>query len=95
MAGKFRLTWFTKRNTPKVTKPSEPPPKATEATGKVVKSRLSTTAEEQKMKGGKWLRVDAKGKSAGQSGYKGKTSKGNGPSKAASKKAVANRKKKK
>lgn len=82
----FKLTFTSKRNTPIVSKPGTKV-KPKKGAGKVTKTRRATKAEAKQLRKGKWLRVDSKGKKAGQKGYKGKKNKGQGPSKSARSKA--------
>lgn len=65
---KHRLTWYSNRNTPVVTKVGnrvKPKP----SWGKRVKSRPANASEERTIAKGKWVRVDRNGKRAGQKGY--------------------------
>lgn len=88
----WKLTFYSNRNTPRVTRVGTKAKKK-KGEGKVVKTRRATKAEAKQINKGKWLRVDSKGNKAGSKSYKGKRSRGRGPSKAASRKAVSRRKK--
>lgn len=87
----YILTFYANRNTPRVHRAGTKPPKPKKGYGKRVKSRRASAAEVKKMRGGKWLRVDAKGRTPSSKSYKGRRSKGNGPSMSARRKAVRNR----
>jgi hypothetical protein len=71
MAGRYRLTFYANRSTPQVTPAGQTPKPAKANYGRKVSSRMSTDDEERKMKGGKWLRVDSKGKRPGDASYRG------------------------
>ena len=88
------LTFYSNRNTPRVHRAGTKPPKPKKGYGKRTSSRRATAAEVKKMRGGKWLRVDSKGRTPSSKGYKGKRSKGNGPSMSARRKAVRKRRRK-
>ncbi len=89
----YILTFYANRNTPRVHRAGSKPKKPKKGYGKRTSSRRATASEVKKMRGGKWLRVDSKGRTPSSKSYKGRKSKGNGPSMAARRKAVRNRKK--
>jgi hypothetical protein len=84
MAVNHTLRFYENRRTPVVDAPGEK--KYKPSYGKLVKQRKATNGEMKQMNGGKWLRVDVKGRKPGHPDYL--SSKSMGPSPQAIQKAL-------
>ena len=69
------LTFVSGRRTPIVTPAGQKRRPLKKGEGHVTKTRKATDEEKRKMRGGRWLRVNERGETPGDSGYMSKKSK--------------------
>lgn len=66
----YILTFYANRSTPRVHRAGTKPPKPKKGYGRRVSSRRANAAEARKARAGKWIQVDARGRTPSSSKYK-------------------------